>query len=136
MPETLEALAALEHEQWVHWTKYLLDTLVRRYPFLADHDPDVRRWREQIATPYADLTEHEKDSDRFWARKAMATATDPVATALNREYRECCRRLANPDLANPLWWLGYRCGIEDLVARLAENGIAVPLAAPEPGRDR
>lgn len=69
--KTVEALAALEHEQWAHWTKYMLDTL---QPFLNGH-PDshliIGRWLRQIDTPYADLSEQEKESDRVWARKAL-----------------------------------------------------------------
>jgi len=29
-PSVPETLAALEHEQWAHWTKHLLDTLCDR----------------------------------------------------------------------------------------------------------
>lgn len=58
----LERLAALEHEQWAHWTDYMLDNLT---------DENISRWRAQIKTPYAELTENEKESDRGWARKAL-----------------------------------------------------------------
>lgn len=58
-----ERLADLEHQQWAHWTRYMLDNLT----------PDnIERWKRQCATPYADLTEKEKASDREWARKAIA----------------------------------------------------------------
>ena len=33
---------------------------------------NIARWRQQIDTTYQDLTEHEKESDREWARKAIA----------------------------------------------------------------
>ena len=77
--EKREALAALEHEQWAHWTRYMIKTLEPMLsPNLRWH-PDVRgnseaaleRWLRQINTPYADLTEKEKDSDRWWADKAL-----------------------------------------------------------------
>lgn len=58
----LEALAALEHEQWAHWTQYMLDNLTPE---------NVARWRRQIETSYADLSEREKESDRAWARKVL-----------------------------------------------------------------
>jgi len=58
----IEKIAELEHKQWAHWTKYMLDNLT----------PDnIKRWRNQIDTPYSNLTELEKDSDRKWARKAI-----------------------------------------------------------------
>lgn len=61
--ELLERLAALEHEQWAHWTGHLLDNLTPEH---------IARWRRQIATPYAELTEAEKEKDRVWARKILA----------------------------------------------------------------
>jgi hypothetical protein len=58
----IEKLAALEHDQWAHWTKYMLANLT---------DENIARWKEQIATPYSELSEKEKDSDREWARKVL-----------------------------------------------------------------
>lgn len=57
-----EELAALEHEQWSHWMAYLLDNL--------DYD-NIKRWKRQMNTPYSELTEKEKDSDRVWADKVL-----------------------------------------------------------------
>ncbi len=58
-----EGLAALEHEQWSHWTRYMLEHLT----------PDnIERWLRQCETPYEDLTEREKDSDREWADRVLA----------------------------------------------------------------
>lgn len=57
-----ERLAELEHNQWVHWTRYMLDNLT----------PDnIERWRKQIETPYAQLSETEKASDRRWADEVI-----------------------------------------------------------------
>lgn len=60
--DKLEQLAALEHEQWIHWTKYMLDNLTSE---------NIERWKRQIQTPYSELSEKEKESDRRWARKAI-----------------------------------------------------------------
>jgi len=73
-----ELLAALEHEQWSHWTRYMLDSLAAQLganglPLEAfEALPSVERWRRQIRTPYADLSEQEKESDREWADKGLA----------------------------------------------------------------
>ena len=61
MGNKIEELADLEHQQWAHWTKYMLDNLT---------DENIKRWRQQIKTPYSELTEKEKYSDRKWAYKA------------------------------------------------------------------
>ncbi len=60
--DIIEELAELEHDQWAHWTKYMLDNLT---------EDDKKRWKKQIDTPYPKLSEKEKDSDREWAKKAL-----------------------------------------------------------------
>ncbi len=55
-------LAELEHQQWAHWTKYMLDNLTPE---------NIERWNKQIETPYVELSEKEKDSDREWAEKVL-----------------------------------------------------------------
>ncbi|MDJ0707838.1 MAG: hypothetical protein QNJ46_31570 [Leptolyngbyaceae cyanobacterium MO_188.B28] len=57
-----EQLADLEHQQWAHWTRYMLNNLTPE---------NIERWRRQIDTPYADLSEAEKASDRRWADKVL-----------------------------------------------------------------
>ena len=58
----VEKLAALEQDQWAHWTKYMLSNLT---------DENIERWKKQIDTPYSELSEKEKDSDREWAQKVL-----------------------------------------------------------------
>jgi len=57
-----ELLAELEHNQWAHWTRYMLGNL---------SPENIERWRRQIETPYAELSEKEKDSDRGWADRVL-----------------------------------------------------------------
>jgi hypothetical protein len=68
--ELREKLAALEHEQWVHWTRWQLD----------NSDPiHIARWERQIATPYEQLSEKEKESDLEWADKVLAVVREYVS---------------------------------------------------------
>ena len=92
MSDKREELAALEHDQWAHWTRHMLEVLE---PLLAYGrgaisaiarreiengftvpDPEraeqaIRRWNRQINTPYEALTEKEQESDRVWADKVL-----------------------------------------------------------------
>lgn len=61
----IEALAALEHEQWVDWSKNVAEN-----EFLTIQRRD--RW-EKMWVPYADLPEEVKEQDRIWARKVLET---------------------------------------------------------------
>jgi hypothetical protein len=64
MPENnlREKLAELEHKQWAHWYRYMVANLTPE---------NRRRWDGQAATPYALLTEVEKNCDREWADKVL-----------------------------------------------------------------
>lgn len=54
-----EELAALEHQQWVSWSKEVADG--------EDiSDERIERWREHWV-PYEELDEDVKDHDRRWA---------------------------------------------------------------------
>lgn len=68
----IEQLAAIEHERWSHWQRYVHGQCVRQ--------PDgsllvpahlVERWERQIHTKYADLDDHERESDREQVRKYL-----------------------------------------------------------------
>ena len=78
-----ERLAALEHEQWAHIMACVLDMLhpillsesrFGPYSYLNERAAFelVNRWKRQIVTAYADLTEQEKDADREWADMVLA----------------------------------------------------------------
>jgi len=67
----IEQLAAIEHERWADWQKYMHSKggLVGEVGTYSTGDlilPSVlvEQWERQIATPYAELSEKEKDSDR------------------------------------------------------------------------
>lgn len=72
----LEALAALEHDQWNNILKYLESKGMDPKAFNPD---DWECWMRQRETPYKGLSEKEKQSDRVWARKVLALFQEPVA---------------------------------------------------------
>lgn len=61
----VDRLAKIEHDQWVHWTKNLVE---RR----GDDLPDdlIERWEENWES-YDSLDETVKESDRKWARRVI-----------------------------------------------------------------
>ena len=60
-----EQLAAIEHERWADWQRYMFG-LCKRHENGTITIPRglVARWERLIDTPYAELTEVEKESDR------------------------------------------------------------------------
>lgn len=81
-PPDIEILAAAEHESWSGWMFYMMPKIEREMLDRAKSDqelvdafaalnelPCVKRWVRQMNTPYAELPEAEKESDRREARK-------------------------------------------------------------------
>lgn len=64
MNDLLEKVAALEHEQWMHWARDVL----KNEPQLSDSR--MRRWRS-LLYPYEELPEEAKELDREWARQVL-----------------------------------------------------------------
>jgi hypothetical protein len=68
-----EQLAALAHEQWAGWMRYLFSKGVRPVTggvYLPSEWSD--RWARQMNTPYAELSEAEKESDHTEADRVLA----------------------------------------------------------------
>ena len=86
-----EKLAALMHEIWGEWWDYMFQDI---YPgqleenwdssFVIDDDL-VERWNRQRATPYDELSEKEKNSDRQQADKVLALLSYPPEIIHSRD---------------------------------------------------
>lgn len=60
--ELMEKLADIEHERWSGWMRYMF----------ANRSPDnIIRWMGQMNTPYSELPEYTKESDRVEVRKTL-----------------------------------------------------------------
>jgi len=77
LEQLLEKLAALEHERWSHWQRYMHGK--------GQRQPDgsllipaelVARWDAQINTPYPALDEKTKESDREQVRRYLPLIAD------------------------------------------------------------
>lgn len=75
--QTVERLAAIEHERWAHWQRYVHDQCERQEDgSLVIPAELAERWETQIETPYAELSEQEKDSDRDQVHRYLSTIID------------------------------------------------------------
>lgn len=72
--ETVEQLAAIEHERWAHWQRHVHRQCERRDDgSLVIPAALAARWETQTKTPYAELTEQERESDREQVLKYLPT---------------------------------------------------------------
>ena len=75
MSEFRERLAELCHDQWSGWMKYMLHEdrgALLSTPAWVINTESFKRWSRQMNTPYAELSEKEKESDRNEADKFIA----------------------------------------------------------------
>lgn len=76
--ELRERLAALEHDRWSRWERHRAKVAGGMHP--SGDETYEGRWLRQSSTPYAELSEREKMSDRVEADKTLAI----VASELDR----------------------------------------------------
>lgn len=61
----VEEIAAVEHARWSHWQRYMHEQcILQEDGSLRIPSELVTRWTQQLDTPYAELSEEEKESDR------------------------------------------------------------------------
>ncbi len=79
--ELLEKLAALEHEQWIEWSK----TVEPDIDIVQGKGWDrLQRWRK-CWKPYSELTEAQKDQDRIYAWKVLKIVGADAEKALTEQ---------------------------------------------------
>lgn len=78
--EKREQMAALAHERWSRWMRYLFAHSAKE-PSGEVVIPArlVERWMRQMDTSYSDLSEEEKESDRKEADLILVALEDPNA---------------------------------------------------------
>ena len=59
--ELIEALAEIEHEQWMHWSQSAAGEV---------SDATRNKWQRSWVA-YAELSDEMKEADRVWARKVV-----------------------------------------------------------------
>jgi hypothetical protein len=80
----IEQLAAVEHERWSHWQRYVHSKGVLQPDGSLLLPPDlVSRWERQINTKYAELDEQEKASDREQVEKYLPIIASALSSGLS-----------------------------------------------------
>lgn len=78
----MERLAAIEHERWAHWQRYVHRQAARQPDGSLLIPPELAtRWELQLEKPYSQLSEYEKESDREQVRKYLPV----IAEALSKK---------------------------------------------------
>jgi hypothetical protein len=81
----LDQIADLQHEIWSHWLRYLFEVSLQNDDGTVTVPADkVERWKRQMITKYADLSDNEQNSDLEQARKIVDLISD-VKTVEKRD---------------------------------------------------
>ena len=100
--DLLEQLAAIEHERWADWQKYMHSLCVTNPDgSLTIPQSSVAHWERQIATPYSELSEREKASDREQVQRYfhLIAPRETAAIIRGRELiGELMDKLKDPEL--------------------------------------
>ena len=95
MDKIKEKLSDIEHQRWADWQRYLHSKCrVLHDGSLNISSELVEHWERQIETPYAELTEKEKDSDREQVARYL-----PIITTLIQEEKDKSYLQAQKDSA-------------------------------------
>jgi hypothetical protein len=78
--ELVERLAAIEHERWSHWQRYMHSKATKQSDgSLLIPKELVDRWEQQITTGYAELSDKEKESDREQVREYLPLIVEALS---------------------------------------------------------
>lgn len=87
--ELREILAEQEHATWASWQKWVhkqgIWVKVGKGDMLALPSETIDRWEREISTPYANLSEAEKDLDRKEVDKILPTIIAAIQARLPKE---------------------------------------------------
>ena len=79
----IETAAALEHERWADWQRYVLKCCYAGADgTLVIPRPLVESWQRQCELPYAKLSPQEKEADRKEVRKYIPLIEVLISQAL------------------------------------------------------
>jgi hypothetical protein len=88
-----EALAGVEHERWSHWQRYMHSKCERSSDgSLMIPSELVDQWERQLTTPYSDLSEAEKESDRDQVRRYLPLILTALSITPKASPAEDCER--------------------------------------------
>ncbi|MCD1634453.1 hypothetical protein K7H91_11790 [Martelella mediterranea] len=87
--DLIEKLAGIEHARWAKWQYYLHNKATKQADGSLVIPADlVARWERQIETPYCELSEEEKESDREQVRSYTEIIKSALRIEKNRYHSE------------------------------------------------
>ena len=124
--ELREKLAAIEHERWADWQRYIHSVSDMKASSLNIPMGYASRWDRQINTPYSELSEREKQSDREQVDRYWHLVKEYAQQEANRQKLEMLGRLEK--LSIPI--------TDELLGVPKDYRQAVPVSAIQKEKER
>jgi hypothetical protein len=119
--------AEIEHTRWSKWQSYFFSKceikpqghvggMDDRYMYFALSNDLYQRWVRQINTPYSELSEEEKESDRREVRSYNAILDTLISDTYRAAYKAGVRAVLDSENAKDLAYLatGYAETLSDM----------------------
>jgi len=82
LKDLTDTLAAIEHERWSHWQRYMHSKATKQPDGSLQIPAElVEQWERQIETPFEQLTETEKASDREQVQKYLPVVKSALTSS-------------------------------------------------------
>ncbi len=95
--EMQEVFAAMEHERWAKWQRYMHSKMVPDKDGFMLLSPELyERWERQINTPYSELSEQEKESDREQVRPYLEKIREIIGKHMDIATKETYEKFGIP----------------------------------------
>ena len=102
--ELREELADIQHAIWAHWMGYMFGCgEFRKYGAWVMPAEKLERWWRQKETPYGELSDKERESDRHQADKILEVV-QPALAAANARAEAAEAKLARVDEYGVFCW--------------------------------
>lgn len=125
--ELIERLAEAMHSIWASWMQWMFEHGGRKRSGVWVMFPDkLMRWQGQANTPYGDLSEQEKESDRRVARQHLPCLIAAIEQSRKQhaELLEAAKGMVTFAVPSALVdddrRPGYRCALEILNSAIAK----------------
>ena len=111
----VEEFAEQEHTRWSNWQQWVFDCSTQNEDGSVTIPVDkVERWKRQIATPYSELSEQEKEKDREQVYPYIDTLTTLLKQAEEEKQRAVEELLSYlPDATGRYNYAWEECTIDE-----------------------
>lgn len=118
--EMIEKMASIEHERWAKWQKYMhshvYDSSQSINPHLKVIPTELyNRWERQINTPYEQLSEKEKESDREQVRPYFELISN-LKKSIREEIESKREKFTGPSANHDIHRCGYNDALDDILS--------------------